>query len=97
MAPSEYERFREIIIDLGGDMSDLDELYDDLYSPCEFQSRFETPITENSDMNALGDLGKHIRPFILRRMKKDVLAELLNQEQNILLVLYLCFVVSCCH
>lgn len=29
MDPAEYERFREIILDLGGDIDDLDELFDD--------------------------------------------------------------------
>jgi superfamily II DNA or RNA helicase len=47
-----------------------------LYSHREFQSRFETPVVKNNDMSALGELGRHIRPFILRRMKKDVLTEL---------------------
>lgn len=47
-----------------------------LYSHHQFQSRFETPAVRNNDAGALEDLGRHIRPFILRRLKKDVLAEL---------------------
>lgn len=47
-----------------------------LYSHHQFQARFENPIVKDSDPDALEDLGQHIRPFILRRLKKDVLAEL---------------------
>jgi SNF2 family DNA or RNA helicase len=47
-----------------------------LYSHHKFQSRFETPAVRNNDAAALEDLGRHIRPFILRRLKRDVLAEL---------------------
>lgn len=42
----------------------------------KFQSRYEIPIVKNKDRDALEDLGRRIRPFILRRMKKDVLTEL---------------------
>ncbi len=41
-----------------------------------FMSRFETPIVKNNDQQALQELGRHIKPFILRRMKKAVLKEL---------------------
>lgn len=47
-----------------------------LYSHHQFQVRFETPVMKNNDARALEDLGRHIRPFILRRLKKDVLTEL---------------------
>ena len=47
-----------------------------LYSHHKFQARFETPVVKNNDSKALEDLGQHIRPFILRRLKKDVLTEL---------------------
>jgi SNF2 family DNA or RNA helicase len=47
-----------------------------LYSHHKFQSRFETPAVRNNDAETLEDLGRHIRPFILRRLKKEVLAEL---------------------
>ncbi|KYZ75434.1 helicase SNF2 [Anaerosporomusa subterranea] len=42
----------------------------------QFTSRFETPIVKNGDQTALQELNRHIKPFILRRMKKTVLKEL---------------------
>lgn len=47
-----------------------------LMSHSKFAERYEKPIMKNQDEDALEDLGKHIRPFILRRMKRDVLKEL---------------------
>jgi len=47
-----------------------------LLSHSKFVKKFETPITKHSDQNALNELGRHIRPFILRRLKKDVLKDL---------------------
>lgn len=41
-----------------------------------FATRFEIPIVKNGDQQALTELGRHIKPFILRRMKKAVLKEL---------------------
>ncbi len=41
-----------------------------------FVNRFEIPIVKNGDDQALQELGRHIKPFILRRMKKAVLKEL---------------------
>ena len=41
-----------------------------------FTSRFEVPIVKNGDQQALTELGRHIKPFIMRRMKKAVLQEL---------------------
>ncbi|CQR72578.1 ATP-dependent helicase HepA [Sporomusa ovata DSM 2662] len=41
-----------------------------------FTNRFEIPIVKNGDQKALQELGRHIKPFILRRMKKAVLKEL---------------------
>lgn len=41
-----------------------------------FTSRFEVPIVKNSDEKALQELSLHIKPFIMRRMKKAVLKEL---------------------
>ncbi|MBP2639078.1 MAG: Bacterial helicase associated [Firmicutes bacterium] len=41
-----------------------------------FTSQFELPIVKNGDEKALQELNRHIRPFILRRMKKAVLKEL---------------------
>jgi SNF2 family DNA or RNA helicase len=42
----------------------------------QFTSQFETPIVKNGDQSALRELNRHIKPFILRRMKKTVLKEL---------------------
>lgn len=47
-----------------------------LYSQQVFQERFEKPIVNEASKEANSDLSRHIRPFILRRMKKDVLKEL---------------------
>ncbi|MCE5286891.1 MAG: DEAD/DEAH box helicase [Pelosinus sp.] len=41
-----------------------------------FTSKFEQPIVKNGDKKALGELSRHIKPFIMRRMKKAVLKEL---------------------
>lgn len=46
-----------------------------LLSHIKFSNRFEKPIMKE-DQQVLEDLGKRIHPFILRRMKKDVLKEL---------------------
>jgi SNF2 family DNA or RNA helicase len=47
-----------------------------LFSHAKFIKKYETPIVKNQDHHALKELSRHIRPFILRRMKKDVLKEL---------------------
>lgn len=47
-----------------------------LRSHKSFVSRFEIPIIKNFDLDAKTELGRHIKPFILRRMKKEVLQEL---------------------
>jgi SNF2 family DNA or RNA helicase len=41
-----------------------------------FQTIYEKPIVNKKDPAALRDLEKHIQPFLLRRMKKEVLDEL---------------------
>lgn len=46
-----------------------------LLSHVKFTNKFEKPIMKD-DKQTLEDLGKRIHPFILRRMKKDVLKEL---------------------
>ncbi len=46
-----------------------------LLSHAKFVKQYEKQILKN-DEEALNDLNKRIRPFILRRMKKDVLTEL---------------------
>lgn len=47
-----------------------------LMSHPEFLDRFEAPIVKDQDTAAMEELGRHIRPFILRRLKKTVLKEL---------------------
>lgn len=47
-----------------------------LYNYNKFRSNYELPIIKNADPDSLGQLGRQIKPFILRRMKKDVLKEL---------------------
>ena len=42
----------------------------------EFKRRYEVPIARASDQHALQNLKRHVAPFILRRLKKDVLREL---------------------
>ena len=41
-----------------------------------FSKQYEKPILKQQDPNALSNLNKRIRPFVMRRMKKDVLKEL---------------------
>ena len=52
-----------------------------LYNYHKFKKKFEEPILKAEDQEALKRLKKLIRPFILRRVKKDVLTEL--PEKNI--------------
>ncbi|WP_366924282.1 SNF2 helicase associated domain-containing protein [Metallumcola ferriviriculae] len=47
-----------------------------LFSRQKFRKKYELPIMKNQDKNALNELQKQIAPFIMRRMKKDVLKEL---------------------
>ncbi|WP_066636059.1 DEAD/DEAH box helicase [Desulfolucanica intricata] len=47
-----------------------------LLSHQEFVKKYERPIVLNQDQKVLTELQKQITPFILRRMKKDVLTEL---------------------
>ena len=47
-----------------------------LSSHKKFSNRFEIPIIKQKDETAMENLKRHIRPFILRRLKKDVLKEL---------------------
>ena len=47
-----------------------------LLSHTEFQKKYALPITKDEDNRALTELNRHIKPFILRRLKKDVLKEL---------------------
>ena len=54
-----------------------------LYTQQKFLDRFVKPIINARDKNASEDLSRHIRPFILRRMKKDVLKELPEKIETI--------------
>ncbi len=47
-----------------------------LGSSDDFRDRYEIPITKERDKGSMARLGKRIRPFLLRRLKKDVLQEL---------------------
>lgn len=47
-----------------------------LGSSDDFKDRYEIPITKDRDKSALARLAKRIRPFLLRRLKKDVAKEL---------------------
>ncbi|MBM3850738.1 MAG: DEAD/DEAH box helicase [Verrucomicrobia bacterium] len=42
----------------------------------DFRERYEVPITQQRDQGSMVRLGKRIRPFLLRRLKKDVLQDL---------------------
>ncbi|MCR4622249.1 MAG: DEAD/DEAH box helicase [Clostridiales bacterium] len=62
-------------------LSELHSIFDFLMpgylgSYSSFRERFETPITEHQDEAKKRALGRLVSPFILRRMKKDVLSEL---------------------
>lgn len=47
-----------------------------LYTYSRFKRKYEIPIVREGDENALAALKRLVSPFILRRMKKDVLKEL---------------------
>lgn len=53
-----------------------------LLSHNKFKNRFEKPIIKDKDENVLADLGKLIRPFLLRRLKKNVLKELPEKTES---------------
>ncbi|RCX21050.1 SWIM zinc finger protein [Anaerobacterium chartisolvens] len=62
----------------------LDELWsvfdfilpDYLFSYSRFMERYEKPIVREESMEAMEELRRHIKPFILRRIKSEVLREL---------------------
>lgn len=54
-----------------------------LYSYRKFRERYELPIVKNQDPEALTALRRMTGPFILRRLKKDVLRELPGKEERI--------------
>lgn len=71
-----------------------------LLSHQEFRKKYEIPIIKGEDSTIITELSRHANPFILRRLKKDVLKELpdkietqlnapLTEEQKKLYVAYL--------
>lgn len=55
-----------------------------LYSYSHFRDSYETPIIQNQEEGARKRLQKMIRPFVLRRLKKDVLTDLPDKlEENL--------------
>lgn len=57
-----------------------------LFSHNKFLKLYETPIIKNDDKIALEELNRHIKPFILRRLKKEVLKELPPKIEHKLVV-----------
>lgn len=55
-----------------------------LFNYTHFKKTFETPIAEKKDENAVRALQSSVSPFILRRLKKDVLSELPDKTQTVL-------------
>lgn len=53
-----------------------------LFNHNKFQNRFENPIIKKHDPQAMDDLRRYISPFVLRRMKKEVLKELPEKIEN---------------
>lgn len=54
-----------------------------LRSHSKFVERYESPISKG-DTSLLSSLGKQIRPFILRRLKQDVLKELPEKIEHVI-------------
>ena len=55
-----------------------------LFSYAKFRARFERPIVREQDAAALERLNQLISPFILRRLKRDVLTELPPKTERVL-------------
>ncbi len=55
-----------------------------LYSYKKFKERYEIPIIKDADINATQRLKKLVAPFILRRVKKEVLKELPDKTESIM-------------
>lgn len=53
-----------------------------LYTHAKFVNLYEKPVMRMNDKDALKQLNFHIKPFILRRMKKDVLTELPEKSEQ---------------
>ena len=62
-------------------LSDLWSIFDFvlpgyLYNYTKFRRKFELPIVRDNDAEAAEDLREQVKPFVLRRTKKEVLSEL---------------------
>lgn len=57
-----------------------------LYNYSKFQKEYETPIANQQDNGAMDRLRRMIHPFILRRLKKDVLKELPEKLEEAIVV-----------
>lgn len=55
-----------------------------LYSYPKFKDNYEIPIVKDDDKNAFKKLEFQVKPFILRRIKKDVLKELPLKTETVL-------------
>jgi len=55
-----------------------------LFNYTYFKKNFETPVARNRDKNKMLQLQKLVSPFILRRMKKEVLKELPEKTETVL-------------
>lgn len=53
-----------------------------LLSHKKFKEHYEVPIVREQNQQVLQDLKRHVMPFILRRMKKDVLTELPDKIES---------------
>lgn len=53
-----------------------------LWSHSKFIKKFERPIVKENDKKSLDELSKYIKPFILRRLKKEVLKELPDKIEH---------------
>ena len=57
-----------------------------LYSYARFRETLERPIVQDSDDEALRRLNRLVMPFVMRRLKKDVLAELPAKHESVVRV-----------
>ena len=55
-----------------------------LFSYATFRARYELPIMRQDDHGALERLGRLLSPFVLRRLKQEVLAELPPKTERVL-------------
>lgn len=53
-----------------------------LLSQGKFKQKYETPIVKEQDERAAADLRRHIMPFVLRRLKQEVLTELPDKVER---------------